>query len=104
MYAIIATGGKQYKVAENDIVRVERLAGEAGSKIAFENVLMVGGIDSPKVGKPYISGAKVEGEIIKQDRADKILVFKKKKRKGFKKIRGHRQCYTAVKVNKINAS
>lgn len=103
MYAIIATGGKQYKVSENDVVQIERLVGEAGSKIDFDKVLMVGGVDTIKVGKPYIENAKVECEIVEQGRDKKILVFKKKRRKGFKKIRGHKQCFTAVKVSKINA-
>ncbi len=103
MYAIIATGGKQYKVSENDIVQIERLNVEAGEKINFDKVLMVGDTDSIKVGRPYLENAKVEGEVVEQGRAPKILVFKKKRRKGYKKIRGHRQCFTGIKVLKINA-
>lgn len=102
MYAIIATGGKQYKVSENDIVKVEKLAGNAGEKINFDKVLMIGDNGEPKIGKPFITGASVECEVVRQDRAKKILVMKKKKRKGFKKLQGHRQCFTEVKINKIS--
>ncbi|OGQ48240.1 MAG: 50S ribosomal protein L21 [Deltaproteobacteria bacterium RIFCSPLOWO2_02_FULL_47_10] len=102
MYAIIATGGKQYKISENDTVRVEKLLGNAGDKINFDKILMVGGDNGPKVGRPYLNGANVEAEILAQDRAKKVLVFKKKRRKGFKKMIGHRQCYTEVRVTKIS--
>ncbi len=101
MYAIIATGGKQYKVIEKAIVKVERVEGNVGDKINFDQVLMIGNDGEPKVGRPVVDGSKVEGEIVKQGRAPKILVFKKKKRKGYKKIRGHRQCYTSVMIDKI---
>ncbi len=100
MYAVIATGGKQYKVSEGDIVRVEKLEGEVGSKVEIKDVLMIGG-DTPKIGTPLVEKAAVSGEIVEQDRAKKILVFKKKKRKGYKKLQGHRQAYTALKINKI---
>ncbi len=102
-YAVIATGGKQYKVSENEIVQVERLLGDVGSKMNFDKIIMVGGDGTPKLGKPYLSGVTVECEIVAQDRHAKVLVFKKKKRKGYKKIRGHRQCFTAVKISKISA-
>jgi len=101
MYAIIATGGKQYKVIEKAIVKVERVEGNVGDKINFDQVLMIGNDGEPKVGRPVVDGSKVEGKIVKQGRAPKILVFKKKKRKGYKKIRGHRQCYTSVMIDKI---
>ena len=100
MYAVIATGGKQYKVSEGDIVRVEKLEGEVGAKVEIKDVLMIGG-DTPKIGTPLVEKASVSGEIVEQDRAKKILVFKKKKRKGYKKLQGHRQYYTALKINKI---
>jgi len=102
MYAIIATGGKQYKVQENGTVNIEKIAGEVGSDVNFDKVLLVGNDGDIKVGKPFLSGVKVNGQIVAHDRADKILVFKKKRRKGYKKIQGHRQSYTAVKVIKIN--
>ncbi|MBI2092978.1 MAG: 50S ribosomal protein L21 [Deltaproteobacteria bacterium] len=103
MYAIIATGGKQYKVSKDLVVKVEKLEGKVGDKISFDRILLVGNDNEPKVGKPYIEGAKVEGEIVKQDRLDKILVFKKKRRKGYKKIFGHRQYFTGVKIINISA-
>jgi len=103
MYAIIATGGKQYRVSEKETVMVERLKGEVGDKMAFEKVLMVGNVDNIKIGRPYVEGAKVEGEILEQGREPKVLVFKKKRRKGYKKISGHRQCFTEVRIDKISA-
>lgn len=101
MYAVIQTGGKQYKVAEGDKLLVEKLEGEAGSKKTLSEVLAVGGNGSLKVGVPLLKGAKVETEILEQGRGDKIVVFKKKKRKGYHKKQGHRQAYTLLKVNKI---
>lgn len=101
MYAVITTGGKQYLTSKDDVVRVERLSGNVGSKIVFDKVLMTGGDDIPKIGRPYLEGATVEAEILNHDKAKKILVFKKKKRKGYKKIRGHRQCFTEVKVTRV---
>ncbi len=103
MYAIIATGGKQYKVEKNQILAVEKLEGNAGDKINFDHILMVSNEGDIKIGKPYVEGAKVEGEIVRQGREAKILVMKKKKRKGYKKSRGHRQCFTGVKVTNISA-
>lgn len=102
MYAIIETGGKQYKISENEIVKFEKVAGNPGDKINFDKVLMIGDNGEPKVGRPYVAGAAVECEVLRQDRAAKILVMKKKRRKGYKKAQGHRQCFTEVKVLKIN--
>lgn len=102
MYAVIRTGGKQYRVSEGDKLRVERLPGEVGSSIDLDDVLMVGG-DSPKVGTPTVSGAKVTAEIVAQDRAKKVIVFKFKRRKNYRKKRGHRQHYTEIKVTGISA-
>lgn len=103
MYAVIATGGKQYKVSEGDIVRVEKLAGEVGSKVEISDVLLVGDEGSTKIGTPTVDKAKVSGEIVEQGKDKKILVFKKKRRKGYKKLQGHRQQYTALKIEKIKA-
>lgn len=102
MYAVIRTGGKQYRVSEGDKLRVERLPGDVGSSIAIEDVLMIGG-DSPKVGAPTVSGAKVTAEIVAQDRAKKVIVFKFKRRKNYRRKRGHRQHYTEIKVTGIQA-
>lgn len=103
MYAIIATGGKQYKVSEGDIVRVERLDGDVGSKVEIKDVLMVGGEGTPKVGTPLVEKASVTGEIVEQGKDKKVLVFKKKRRKGYKRLLGHRQRYTALKIGEIKA-
>ncbi|MDH3973249.1 MAG: 50S ribosomal protein L21 [Deltaproteobacteria bacterium] len=103
MYAVIATGGKQYKVSEGDIVRVEKLAGEVGSKVEISDVLLVGEEGATKIGTPTVEKAKVSGEIVEQGKDKKILVFKKKRRKGYKKLQGHRQQYTALKIEKIKA-
>lgn len=98
MYAVIRTGGKQYKVAEDEIIYVEKLAGEKGESVEFNDVLMVGGTDSPKIGTPLVDGASVAGEVIEQTRGDKIIVFKKKRRQGYKRKKGHRQLLTCVKI------
>ena len=103
MYAVIATGGKQYKVSEGDIVRVEKLAGEVGSKVEISEVLLVGDEGSTTIGTPTVEKAKVSGEIVEQGKDKKVLVFKKKRRKGYKKLQGHRQQYTALKIEKIKA-
>lgn len=100
MYAVIATGGKQYKVSEGDIIRVEKLAGETGDKVTFDQVLAVSN-DGLKVGDD-VKNATVEGEVLRQGRARKVIVYKYKPKKGYHKKNGHRQYYTAVKINKIN--
>ena len=100
--AVIRTGGKQYQVKEGDLLRVEKLAGDLGSKITFDEVLMVGG-DQPRFGKPLISGASVEAEIVAQDRGDKLIVFKFKRRKRHRKKQGHRQYFTQVKITGVKA-
>lgn len=102
MYAVIRTGGKQYRVAEGDVLRIEKIAGEVGSDVTFDEVLMVGGNDSPKVGRPAVSGARVVGKIVAQDKARKVLHFRKEK-EGWTRRRGHRQPYTEVKVTSISA-
>ena len=101
MYAVIATGGKQYKVAKDDIIIVEKLDTETGKKVSFDDVLMCGTDADVTVGAPTIAGAKVSGEVIEQRKGDKVLVFKKKPRKGFKRLKGHRQYATKVKIEDI---
>lgn len=102
MYAIVATGGKQYKVSNGDIFQVEKLPGEIGSKVVLDQVLIVGDNQGePKIGAPLVSGATVEAEIVEQGRAKKLNVVKKKRRKGFHKKQGHRQAFTALKVLNI---
>jgi large subunit ribosomal protein L21 len=103
MYAIIKTGGKQYRVAEGETLRVEKLNAEGDSNtVKFDQVLLVGG-DEVKIGTPMVEGASVDAEIIRQGRAKKIIVFKKKRRKGYHKKQGHRQAFTEVKITGINA-
>ena len=101
MYAIIKTGGKQYRVTEGDTLRVEKLDAESGS-VTFDQVLLVGG-DQVKIGKPLVAGASVSADVLRQGRAKKIIVFKKKRRKGYHKKQGHRQAYTEVKITQIKA-
>ncbi len=98
--AVIRTGGKQYRVTEGDTISVEKLEGDAGSKIEFGEVLAIGG-DAPKIGKPLVSGAKVSGEIVSQRRGEKIIVFKFKRRKRYRRKNGHRQYLTQVKITGI---
>ena len=97
MYAVIKTGGKQYRVAKDDVITIERLKGDAGEKITFDQVLMVG----DKAGTPLVAGAAVQGEIVEQARGDKIIVFKKKRRKDYKRTAGHRQDLTVVKITDV---
>jgi large subunit ribosomal protein L21 len=99
-YAVIRSGGKQYQVSEGETVRVDRLAGEPGSKVSFAEVLLIGGAE-PKFGTPTIAGAAVEGEIIGETLGEKLVVFKFRKRKRSRKKAGHRQSYTSVKITKV---
>jgi large subunit ribosomal protein L21 len=100
MYAVIHTGGKQYKVAQGEHLRIEKIAGDKGAKVSFDKVLMIGG-DAVKVGQPYVSGAKVNAEIVVQDRAKKIIVFKLRRRKNYRRKYGHRQPFTEIKITGI---
>lgn len=101
MNAVIKTGGKQYRVAEGDTLRVEKLTGEAGATVEIGEVLAVGEGDSIKIGTPIVEGATVTAEIVEHGRGKKVIVFKKKRRKGYKKKQGHRQDFTAIKIKEI---
>lgn len=101
MYAVIKTGGKQYRVTEGDLVKVEKISGEVGQKVQLGDVLALGEGDDIKIGTPVVEGASVVGEVVEQGKDKKIVVFKKKRRKGYKKTQGHRQQYTAVKIQEI---
>ncbi|MCR5098905.1 MAG: 50S ribosomal protein L21 [Lachnospiraceae bacterium] len=101
MYAIIATGGKQYKVSEGDIVNVEKLSVKEGEKVVFDQVIAVGG-DELKVGDA-VSSATVDASVVRNGRAKKVIVYKYKPKKGYHKKNGHRQAFTQVKIEKINA-
>ena len=103
MFAIIKTGGKQYKVTANDIIKVEKLAGASGDIIEFSDVLMMGRGDSVKVGAPLVANAKVCGTVLNQIRDDKVIIFKKKRRHNYRRKNGHRQYLTVVRITDILA-
>lgn len=103
MYAIIRTGGKQYQVAPGERVRVEKLAGDVGETVEIADVLLVAEGDDVKIGRPVLDGVKVSARIVEQDKAKKVLVFKKKRRKGYRVKRGHRQPYTDLEIKEISA-
>jgi large subunit ribosomal protein L21 len=103
VYAVVETGGKQYRVQVGDVLRVERLDGEVGQELVLEKVLMVGEENSVKFGTPLVDGAGVKVEVLSQERADKILVFKFKSKKNYRRMRGHRQYYTEIRVREISA-
>ncbi len=104
MYAVIRTGGKQYRVAENDVIRVEKLAGETGSTITLDQVLMVGDGEQATVGTPTVNGATVTAEVLDQRKDKKVLVFKKKRRHSYRRKNGHRQTITVLRITGINAA
>jgi large subunit ribosomal protein L21 len=103
MYAVVRTGGKQVRVAAGDSVRVEKLAGEIGEQIEFDEILLVGGDNDEKVvvGTPTVAGAKVVGTITDQGRGPKIIIFKSKRRKQYRRKQGHRQAFTEIHVDKV---
>lgn len=103
MFAVIRTGGKQYTVAQDDVLTVEKVAGEVGGKLVLDEVLLLGG-EAPKAGLPLVQGAFVEAEIVEQGRAEKVVAFKKKRRKNTHRKRGHRQPFTKLKITAISAS
>lgn len=101
MYAIIKTGGKQYRVAQGDTVQVEKLAAEVGAEVTFDQVLTVVDGADVKIGKPLVAGAKVTAKVVEQGKADKIFVFKYKHKVNYRRRQGHRQPFTAVEITKI---
>ena len=104
MFAVIRTGGKQYKVAPNDVIAVEKLAGEPGATVELAEVLMVGDGASVSTGTPLLAGASVSATLVEQRRADKIIVFKKKRRHNYRRKKGHRQYQTVLRITGINAT
>ena len=104
MYAIVETGGKQYQVEEGRYVDVELLGEEAEAKVVFDKVVMIVNGKKSKVGQPYVENAKVEGTVVKNDKAKKIIVFKQRPKKGYRKKQGHRQCFCRVMINKIRTT
>ena len=101
MYAVVKTGGKQYRVAKDDIIKIEKLTAEAGDVVTLDEVLMVADGDRLEVGAPFVEGASVAGEIVEQRRAKKIIVFKKRRRQNYRRKRGHRQHETVLRVTEI---
>ena len=103
MYAVIKTGGKQYRVSEGDLVRIEKISGEIGELIEFEEVLLVAQGDQVDIGRPCLKDSKVIGEIVEHGKVKKIVIFKSKRRKGYRKKQGHRQQHTILKIKEIRA-
>ena len=103
MYAVIRTGGKQYRVAKDSVITIEKLAAEKGATVSFDEVLMVGGDGAARIGAPLVAGAKVTGTVLDQGKGEKILVFKKRRRKNSRRKNGHRQFETVVRIADIVA-
>ena len=101
MYAVIRSGGKQYRVAPGQTIRLEKVAGEVGSKVELSEVLLVDDDGKLQVGSPLVANVKIEATVLENDRAKKILVFKKKRKKQYRRTKGHRQDFTAVRIDKI---
>ncbi len=103
VFAVFQTGGKQYRVRENDLIEVEKLAAEKGKTVAFSEVLMVAGEGAPKVGAPYVPGARIDAEVVDETRGEKVIVFKKKRRHNYRRKKGHRQRHTVLRITSIRA-
>ena len=101
MFAVLNTGGKQYKVSQGDLIKVEKLERDVGDKVTLSQVLMVGQGEDVEVGSPYVSNCEVTGEVVEQGKGAKIIVFKKKRRKGYRRKNGHRQRFTQLKITEI---
>jgi large subunit ribosomal protein L21 len=102
MYAVIQTGGKQHRVSEGDVLAVEKIEGQKGDAVVFSEVLLVSKEEDLRIGQPFVEGAKVVGEIMAQEKGPKLIVFKMKRRKGFRKKTGHRQLLTRMKIKEIS--
>ncbi|MCP5432340.1 MAG: 50S ribosomal protein L21 [Alphaproteobacteria bacterium] len=103
MFAVVKTGGKQYRVAKDDVLFVEKLEAEPGAKVELSEVLMIGGEGEAKIGAPLVAGATVSAEVVEQTRGRKVIVFKKRRRKNSRRRNGHRQPLTALKITEISA-
>ncbi|MDD2317941.1 MAG: 50S ribosomal protein L21 [Desulfobacterales bacterium] len=103
MYAVISSGGKQYKVSEGEVLRVEKIPGEIGNPVTFDRVLLFSDGENISIGQPVLDNVAVRGHIVEQGKAKKILVFKYKRRKGYRRKQGHRQTFTAIKIESIGA-
>ncbi len=103
MYAVVASGGKQYKVREGDVVRVEKIPNLVGEPVAFDQILIFNDGENMRIGQPVVDGVEVKGHVVEQGKARKIIVFKYKRRKRYRRKQGHRQQFTAVKIDAINS-
>jgi len=101
MYAVVKTGGKEYRVSKGDLIRVEKLEGKAGDQVEFKDVLMVSKEGEAQVGTPYLTHVVIKGEIVQEGKGKKVLTYKMKRRKNYRRFKGHRQIYTYLKVNEI---
>ena len=101
MYAVVSSGGKQYKVQKDEILRVEKISGDIGAPVSFDKVLMFSDGENVNIGQPVLENVSVNGHIVEQDKARKIIVFKYKRRKRYRRKQGHRQQYTAIKIDSI---
>ena len=104
MFAVIKTGGKQYRVAADDVITVAKLEGEPGSTVTFDQVLMVSNDNGVEIGAPVVSGLTVSGEVVEHTRGEKVIAFKKRRRQNSRRKRGHRQDYTVVRITEIRAA
>lgn len=103
MYAVVATGGKQYRVEEGEVLKVEKLPGEVGEEVVLNDVLLYSDGENVNIGQPKVDGAAVKAEIVEQGRLKKVVIFKYKRRKGYRKKQGHKQHFTAIKIKQIEA-
>ncbi len=103
MYAVIKTGGKQYRVAQGEDIQVEKIVGQAGDNVVFDRVLLAGADENIRIGNPYLENARVIGRLLRHEKGKKVIVFKYKRRKVFRKTRGHRQEYSLVRIESIEA-
>lgn len=104
MFAVVKTGGKEYRVAQGDVIRVEKLKGKVGDQITLKDVLMVAGEGETHLGTPTLSNAVITGEIVREAKGKKVLTYKMKRRKNYRRMKGHRQTYTYLKIQEINLS
>ncbi len=104
MYAVVHSGGKQYRVQKNEILRVEKIPGRVGDPVSFDRVLMFSDGEDVRIGQPVVDGVAVQGRIVEQGKAKKILVFKYKRRKRYRRKQGHRQQYTAIRIERMGGS
>jgi len=104
MNAVVKTGGKEYRISKGDLIRVEKMEGKVGDQVTMKDILMISDEDKVQVGNPFLTNAVITGEIVQQVRGKKVLIYKMKRRKNYRRTKGHRQTYTYVRVNEISLS